>query len=322
MSDCIISIFYITIYRLKGGDSGESDGIQSMKKHLFSPCLMMIEKILTAVIIAVILSGCASRSADIESRDNYNVNHNFKAISQNERVRFLIIHYTAQDNSHSLQTLTKDKVSAHYLVMKEPVSMQGKPLILQLVDENKRAWHAGVSSWNGRANLNDTSIGIEIVNPGYTDNMLGSRTWYPYSEKQIATIATLAKDIIHRYQITPDSVLGHSDIAPLRKHDPGKLFPWERLAAMGIGAWPDRQMVNKYLAGRHPKSFAGVRTIQLLLKQYGYEIPLNGILDEDTQKTLSAFQMHFRPADISGNPDAETEAIALALIEKYRIYPL
>lgn len=293
-----------------------------MKKQSFSPSSAMIEKIMTTVIIAVMLSGCVSRSAEIEARDTYYVNHTFKSIGQNERIRFLIMHYTVQDDSHSLQTLTKDKVSAHYLITKESLSIQHKPLILQLVDENKRAWHAGVSSWNGKANLNDTSIGIEIANPGYIDNMLGSRTWYPYSEKQIATIATLAKDIIQRYQITPDNVLGHSDIAPLRKQDPGKLFPWERLAAMGIGAWPDRLIVNKYLADRPPKAFAGVRTIQLLLKQYGYEIPLTGILDEDTQKTLSAFQMHFRPADISGNPDAETEAIALALIEKYRILPL
>lgn len=80
---------------------------------------------------------------------------------------------------------------------------EGKPVVLQLVDENKRAWHAGVSSWNGRNNLNDSSVGIEIVNPGYTENMMGKRTWYPYKEKQIEAIAALAKDIIHRYQITP-----------------------------------------------------------------------------------------------------------------------
>lgn len=114
-------------------------------------------------------------------------------------------------------------------------------------------------------------------------------------------------------------MLGHSDIAPLRKQDPGKLFPWARLAATGIGAWPDQSTVSKYLAGRSPTSPTEVSTIQALLKQYGYDqIPQNGMLDEETRKTSAAFQMHFRPADIRGNADAETEAIARALNEKYR----
>lgn len=294
-----------------------------MQNALFIPYLVTLQKVMTAAILAVVLSGCSMRPAETEARDSYFASHVFKAKGQNERVRFLVMHYTALDDNQSLKTLTKDSVSAHYLVTKELESKQRKPVILQLVDENKRAWHAGVSSWNGRANLNDTSIGIEIVNPGYTDNMLGQRTWYPYSEKQITAISVLAKDIINRYQIAPDNVLGHSDIAPMRKQDPGKLFPWERLAAMGIGAWPDRPTVNKYLAGRSPHAPADVGAIQTLLKQYGYDqIPENGILDEDTRKTLSAFQMHFRPADINGNADAETEAIARTLIEKYRSTPL
>jgi N-acetylmuramoyl-L-alanine amidase len=278
--------------------------LKIMQHVLFSPYSVMIKKVLTVAIFAVVLSGCTTRPAETETRDGYFASHVFKANGQNERVRFLVMHYTALDDNKSLKTLTEDPVSAHYLVPKKMESKQGKPVVLQLVDENKRAWHAGVSSWNGRANLNDTSIGIEIVNPGYTDNMLGQRTWYPYSEKQIAAITVLAKDIIHRYQIAPDNVLEHSDIAPLRKQDPGKLFPWE------------------HLAGRSPHAPAEVGAIQALLKQYGYDqIPQNDILDENTRKTLSAFQMHFRPADISGNADAETEAIARALIEKYRSTP-
>lgn len=294
-----------------------------MQHALFLPSSMTIQKVMMAAIVAVVLSGCTSRPAETEARDGYFASHAFKANGQNERIRFLVMHYTALDDNQSLKTLTEDPVSAHYLVPRELESKQGKPVVLQLVDENKRAWHAGVSSWNGRANLNDTSIGIEIVNLGYTDNVLGQRSWYSYSEKQIAAITILAKDIINRYQITPDNVLGHSDIAPIRKQDPGKLFPWERLAAMGIGAWPDRATVNKYLAGRSPHTPAEVGVIQALLKHYGYDqIPQNGILDEDTRKTLSAFQMHFRPVDISGNADAETEAIARALNEKYRNTPL
>ncbi|KZR34989.1 N-acetylmuramoyl-L-alanine amidase [Enterobacter genomosp. S] len=278
-----------------------------------------MQKVMGTVVLTVMLSGCATSPVKMEERERYYVDHAFHAIGQNNRVRFLVMHYTALNDSHSLETLTRDQVSAHYLIPQEPKSIKGKPVVIQLVNENRRAWHAGVSSWNGRSNLNDTSIGIEIVNPGYTDDILGRRTWYPYSEKQIATVALVMKDIIDRYQIAPDNVVGHSDIAPLRKQDPGKLFPWARLADMGIGAWPNQSTVIKYLAGRSPSSPTEVSTIQALLKQYGYDqIPQNGMLDEDTRKTIAAFQMHFRPADIRGNADAETEAIARALNEKYR----
>ncbi|MDF0604937.1 N-acetylmuramoyl-L-alanine amidase [Neisseriaceae bacterium TC5R-5] len=279
----------------------------------------IILKVMAPASLGVMLSGCATQALQLEDRDGYIANHAFKASAHNERVRFVIIHYTALDDSQSLKTLTEGQVSAHYLIPEEPASRHDKPVVLQLVDENKRAWHAGVSNWNGRTGLNDTSIGIEVVNLGYTDDIQGQRTWYPFNDKQFAAIAALAKDIIHRYQITPDNVLAHSDIAPLRKQDPGKLFPWERLAAMGIGAYPDRQVVLKHLAGRSLDTPANVKVIQALLKQYGYDqIPQNGIWDDSTRKTISAFQMHFRPSDISGHADAETEAIARALIEKYR----
>lgn len=277
-------------------------------------------KILISVMLLVI-TGCTSpqQKQKLSNRGDYFVDKSFPAVSQNERVRFLIMHYTALDDSKSLKTLTQEQVSAHYLVPKDPKSKNGKPVVLQLVDENKRAWHAGVSNWNGRSNLNDNSIGIEIVNPGYTTDMLGERNWYPYNEKQVTAIAALAKDIINRYQLTPDNVIGHSDIAPLRKQDPGKLFPWKRLATMGIGAWPDRSTVLKNLDGRSPYEPADVKAIQALLKKYGYDqIPQNGVLDKETRTTISAFQMHFRPGDISGNADAETLAIVSALVEKYR----
>ena len=287
----------------------------------------MLQKAAAITALAVMLAGCTTPLPEVgskgkpayEARDGYFVSHAVTSPAQNDRVRFLVMHYTALSESDSLKALTKDQVSSHYLVPQALESFQDKPVVMQLVDENKRAWHAGVSTWNGRSNLNDTSIGVEIVNLGFTDDMLGHRTWYPYTEKQVAAIAALAKDIITRYQITPDNVLGHSDIAPLRKQDPGKLFPWERLAQMGIGAWPDKSTVSKYLAGRSPYASANVSLVQALLKQYGYDqMPQTGILDKNTQTTISAFQMHFRPSDISGKADAETEAIARALIEKYR----
>lgn len=285
----------------------------------------LIGKLISKVVIIVLfmnISGCA-KHADalhgnkIENHGDYIIKFT-GAKAYNERIRFLIMHYTALDDNQSIKELTNGNVSAHYLIPKYYEPAHGQPVVLQLVDENKRAWHAGVSSWNGRNNLNDTSIGIEIVNPGYND-ISGKKIWYPYEEKQITALAALAKDIINRYQITPDNVLGHSDIAPLRKQDPGKLFPWKRLAAIGIGAWPDSKSVKKYLFGRSPYAQANVGIIQSLLKQYGYDqTPQNGILDENTRKILSAFQMHFRQSNISGNADAETEAIVRALLDKYR----
>lgn len=279
----------------------------------------VIQTWIATIVLAMILPGCTMHSAEIDARDGYFASRTFKASGQNERVRYLVMHYTVLDDSDALKRLTGNEVSAHYLVPKKLESRQGKPVILQLVDEDKRAWHAGVSSWNGRVNLNDTAIGIEIVNPGYTEDMLGGRTWYPYSAEQLVAVSLLAKDLIRRYQIAPENVLGHSDIAPLRKQDPGKLFPWTYFAQNGIGAWPDGVRVIKYLAGRAPNAPANVSVIQALLKQYGYDrIPQSGILDKDTRDTIGAFQMHFRPSDISGNADAETEAIARALVEKYR----
>lgn len=287
----------------------------------FASCIyrMTTRKVMAVVALAITLSGCTAHPPVIEKRDGYFVDHSFNAVAQDQRVRFLVMHYTALDDDKSLRVLTQNQVSAHYLVPTVPRLKDGQPLLLQLVDEKKRAWHAGVSNWNGRNNLNDSSVGIEIVNTGYTADQSGFRTWYPYTEEQIAAIATMAKDIINRYNITPDNVVAHSDIAPLRKQDPGPFFPWERLAQMGIGAWPDQTAVTRFLAGRVPYAPANVKDVQALLKQYGYDqIPQNGVLDDETQKTISAFQMHFRPSDISGNADAETESIARALVEKYR----
>ncbi|WP_413734767.1 N-acetylmuramoyl-L-alanine amidase [Sodalis sp. RH21] len=250
-------------------------------------------------------------------RGDYRVDSAISSRNQNERVRFLVMHYTAVNDAESLKLLTTGAGSAHYLVPGLPDASDGKPVVLQLVPEDKRAWHAGVSQWNGRGNLNDTSIGIEIVNTGFTEDETG-KTWYDFHPRQIELVARLAKDVIRRYQISPDNVVAHSDIAPQRKYDPGPLFPWAQLAQRGVGAWPDKTTVDKYLAGRAPDSPVPVAPLQAALAAYGYTIPQTGQPDEETVRTIGAFQMHYRPADYRGAADAETEAIALALVEKYR----
>lgn len=269
-----------------------------------------------------ILAGCSATPSRHGSGKDYFLDRTRPSLAQNERIRFLVFHYTAVDNATSLRLLTGKNVSAHYLISDRVDSRTREPIVYRLVSEEKRAWHAGVSNWNGRVNLNDSSVGIEIVNPGFTEDMLGQKTWHPYRHKQINALITLAREIIQRYDITPDNVLGHSDIAPLRKQDPGRLFPWNVLAAQGVGAWPDPLRVQKSLAGRAPNAPADVLNVQKLLRRYGYDrIPLSGVLDDDTRKTVSAFQMHFRPENTDGTPDAETEAIAQALNDQYRPAP-
>jgi len=282
-----------------------------------------ITSTLTCLCCITMLAGCSKhplpRSVSIK---DYLLNETHSSAAQNERIHFLVFHYTAVDEAGSLKLLSGKNVSAHYLISDRVDSRTHEPIVYRLVSEERRAWHAGVSNWNGRVNLNDSSVGIEIVNPGFTENMLGQKTWYPFRPQQISALAALAKEIIRRYGITPDNVLGHSDIAPLRKQDPGKLFPWKALAAQGVGAWPEPLRVQHYLAGRAPDAPVSVLNLQTALRRYGYDrLPLNGVLDDETRRTFSAFQMHFRPENTDGTPDAETEAIAQALDEQYRPVP-
>ncbi|CCP07281.1 N-acetylmuramoyl-L-alanine amidase [Erwinia amylovora] len=275
-------------------------------------------KTLTLAALALLLAGCAGEPRNGGNRPGYLLNSEYPSTSQNERVRFLVLHYTAADDAESLRLLTQGVVSAHYLVPSAVDPSIKRRTVYQLVPEDKRAWHAGVSDWNGRSNLNDSSIGIEIVHPGFIDNS-GGRYWYPWDAQQVRLVASLARDVIQRYAITPDNVVAHSDIAPGRKFDPGPLFPWQQLAEQGIGAWPDSTTVQHYLAGRSHFAAGSVRKIQTDLASFGYTIPQTGIEDEKTRKAIAAFQMHFRPTNFSGVADAETEAIAAALVAKYRM---
>ena len=171
-------------------------------------------------------------------------NRTYKAKGYDERVKFIILHYTAVDTEKSVRALTQGEVSAHYLV----TDKRGGS-IYQLVPIEKRAWHAGISEFGGRTNLNDSSIGIEIVNRGYKKTIadldtedevknITNREFYPYENYQIKKIGRLLQDLVKKYKIPPKNILGHSDIAPTRKQDPGPMFPWEQLyRKYGVGAW-------------------------------------------------------------------------------------
>lgn len=274
-----------------------------------------------ALLVAALLAGC-SGPAMLEQRNGYVADHQYTAPSHSSRVHHLVLHYTDGDEARSLATLTGPNVSAHYVVPLPARWVYGQPRIYQLVDESRRAWHAGVSAWQHRHNLNDTSIGIEIVNRGPTDTTQG-RVWAPYPPHQIDAVIALARDIIARHGIDPTDVVGHADIAPSRKIDPGPRFPWRQLHAAGIGAWPDDASVAHYLA-RFRHNPPTLIQLQCALAAYGYPITLSGRLDDRTRDVLRAFQMHFRPDDYllsandNGQPNAETAATLWALLEKYR----
>ncbi|MGU7812645.1 N-acetylmuramoyl-L-alanine amidase [Burkholderia sp. AW49-1] len=260
-----------------------------------------------------LLAACTSPS--LIERDAYYADTSLHARGADSRIRFLVMHYTESDEPKSLRTLTGDSVSAHYVVPPQPRIEHGMPVVYQLVPESKRAWHAGISEWQGTTELNAASIGIENVNRGPLDPQ--DRTWQPYPPEQVDALIRLSKDIVARYGIPPTRVVGHSDIAPQRKIDPGPLFPWHALAQAGVGAWPDDATVAARLGGRDPHALVDVRELQLKLARYGYDVPTDGVLDTRTQRVFAAFQMHFRPSDYAGNPDAGTDAIAQALLDKY-----
>ncbi|WP_322023968.1 N-acetylmuramoyl-L-alanine amidase [Burkholderia sp. BCC1977] len=260
-----------------------------------------------------LLAACTSPS--LVGRGTYYADASLHARGADSRIRFLVMHYTESDEANSLRTLTGDSVSVHYVVAPQPRIEHGMPVVYQLVPESKRAWHAGISEWQGTTELNAASIGIENVNRGPLDPQ--NRTWQPYPPEQVDALIRLSKDIVARYRIPPTRVVGHSDIAPQRKIDPGPLFPWHALAQAGVGAWPDDATVATRLGGRDPHALVDVRELQLKLARYGYEVPTDGVLDVRTRRVFAAFQMHFRPADYAGNPDAGTDAIAQALLDKY-----
>jgi N-acetylmuramoyl-L-alanine amidase len=250
-------------------------------------------KTLFATLIFALLAGCATGPR---------IDHSYNAKAQSPRVKFIVLHYTVSDKPSSVKILTQQQVSAHYLVTDD-----SEPVIYGLVPETEMAWHAGVSSWKGYTNLNTSSVGIEIVNPGWKDTPQG-RMYYPFPQSQIDALVPLVRDIAQRYHVPPENVIGHSDIAPGRKQDPGPLFPWQRLAAEGLAIWPDATRV----AAVRPVFDAQLPDItwfQRKLAAFGYGVTQSCLFDQQTLGALQSFQSRFRPANLDGNPDAETAAL-------------
>ena len=252
---------------------------------------------------------------------------------QESRINHLVLHFTSEHFERSLELLTgrgESRVSVHYLVPApgDETYPHRNLRVYRLVPEERRAWHAGRSYWSGTTSLNDSSIGIEIVNESAcvnddpdTDEPTPEEQicrLFDYPEAQIDLVIRLAADILKRNEdIAPVDVVGHGDIAPTRRVDPGPRFPWKRLYDNGIGAWYDDETVARYR--RQLETFPpGIALVQQALDAYGYPIEETGEDDVQTRFAVRAFQMHFRQSNYDGQVDAETASILFALLEKYR----
>jgi N-acetyl-anhydromuramyl-L-alanine amidase AmpD len=249
------------------------------------------------------------------------------------RVKYLVLHATSEDFAESLRLLTQptaNPVSSHYLVPApgDPSYTRSSLRVHRLVPELERAWHAGVSYWAEETGLNDRSIGIEIVNEFKCSGTSGpvnetvpediSCEFPSYEEEQIALVIELVSDILARYpSINPIDVVGHSDIAILRKSDPGPKFPWKRLYEAGIGAWYQEDLKADY-EQRFEQRLPDIATVQDALNRLGYFVEPTGQFDNATRYAMRAMQLHFRPQNYTGEIDAESVAIIWALLEKYR----
>ncbi len=250
-----------------------------------------------ALASALLLGACATGPNVLRINDRYT------SENQDSRVQFLVLHYTVLDFEKSVKVLTTGgKVSSHYLVRDQPAETY------LLVDENRRSWHAGPSYWAGTTNLNAASIGIEIVNPGYTDTPNG-RVYAPFSQAQVDEVIKLCRDIVARHQIKPERIIGHADIAPGRKQDPGPMFPWRQLHEAGLIPWPDATQVAQRRAVYEAGPLPDIAWFQARLSQVGYNVPRHGELDTLTREVIGTFQMKYRPASYAGTPDAETAAL-------------
>lgn len=260
-------------------------------------------KIISLFALFIVLVGCATGPR---------IDTSLKSRSQSDRIKFIIIHYTFADLPSSLETLTQEEVSAHYLLTNTE-----KPFFYQLVDESRQANHAGLSSWKIYNQLNAASIGIEIVNCGYADTPQG-RVWYPYPQAQIDQLILLLKKLVTRYHIKPENILGHSEIAPQRKQDPGPMFPWKQLADAGLITWPDQNRITGRLSSFQER-LPDILWFQQKLAQHGYAVPQTGELDQATRNVIVAFQSRYRQSLFDGTPDAETAAILDVLISASEI---
>ena len=208
----------------------------------------------------------------------------------------LLLHYTGMpDDDQALSWLCNEQsqVSCHYFVHQD-----GR--VLQLVPEARRAWHAGKSFWAGETDVNSRSIGIEIANAGHPGGLPA------FPEAQIAAVVQLCRNCVERWSIAPERVLAHSDVAPIRKIDPGENFPWDKLYRQGVGHWVEPAPIGGGRFFQRGESGQPIEALQSMLSLYGYDVDVTGEFCDKTTGAVEAFQRHFRPARVDGIADIST----------------
>ncbi len=272
--------------------------------------------------------GCRETIIETISDKKYKIdNKTYSSKYKGNRIRYIIIHYTTLDHPTSIKVLSEHQVSTHYLI----TDRDDEP-IYQLVDDEDRAWHAGRSDFDNRMAINDSSIGIEIVNYGrlpeeseeYQSLDKEQKRFMPpemylgYDDKQMDKLVFLLEELIEKYNIHPTHIIGHSDVAPTRKQDPGAKFPWKWLyEEHGIGMWYDAEDYTLFMQDEDSYTNASILDIKKEFIKYGYtSMTLNDKWDDFSRSTLYAFQLHFRPDILDGNIDLETYAIIKALNKK------
>lgn len=217
-------------------------------------------------------------------------------IAEFDRPQILVLHYTAMASAEEACTwlcTSENEVSAHYLVAEDGH-------IIQMVPEAERAWHAGLSSWRGQTDINSLSIGIEIANSGHDAGCPD------FPDAQMNSVIALCHSIIERHQITPQNIVGHSDIAPARKRDPGEWFDWPLLYQNGIGHYVDPAPISGGRYFMRAEQGQPIEALQSMLALYGYGIKVDGLFGVETEAVLTAFQRHFRPEKVDGIADMST----------------
>jgi N-acetylmuramoyl-L-alanine amidase len=231
-------------------------------------------------------------------------NHGERAPGTN--VEILVLHYTGMASEQAaLDWLCNpaSQVSSHYFVFED-----GR--VAQSVAEGRRAWHAGKSAWRGLDDINSRSIGIEIANPGHE---FGYRA---FPARQMEAVTALCRDIVARHAISPRDVVAHSDIAPMRKQDPGELFDWKGLAQAGVGLWVEPSRACAGTSLKPGDSGKRVAKLQADLARYGYPLDATGEYDRLTEMTVIAFQRHFRQSLVDGIADPATRATLVKLLRR------
>ena len=263
-------------------------------------------------------SSVSRNQTTVKNIGKFQVDSNsYVATGKNERIQFIVVHYTATDNPGSIKELTSSRVSSHFLVLDEDDNK-----IYSLVPLEQRAWHAGASSFRGRTNINDTSVGIEIVSDGiakeYRNNPYPLYDHYvEFKPIQIEKTAQIIKYVAEKYNIPAKNIVAHSDIAPGRKKDPGAKFPWKELYdKYNIGAWYDEADKQAFM-NEEKFNATSIREIKDELRKYGYEVNRLDEWDKESKNVVYAFQLHFNPKNVTGEMDLETFAILKALNKKY-----